>query len=142
MYPFLRRRRLEVPEVAMQRLRLHRSRIKRHLSDQGFSITLQMIEFGEKDTRAYVSAYNGTDNVASFYDFDAKIIQGTRQLDADTPFDYDVKEVQEDLSPGVRTDGVMVFGKADPSQPMQVHFEWSSDNYNINSHPIVFEVKP
>src|SRR5829696_9148423 len=64
-------------------------RVGKTLSDQGFSITLQKIEFGEKDTRAYVSAYNGTDNVASFYDFDAKIIQGTHQLDADIPFDYD-----------------------------------------------------
>jgi hypothetical protein len=103
------------------------------LADQGFSVTLKKIEFGEKDTRVYVSAYNRTNSDASFYDFDAKILQGTHQLDADTPFDYSVKEVQEDLSPGVRTNGVMVFGKANPSQPLQVHFEWSSNNYNINT---------
>jgi hypothetical protein len=39
-------------------------------------------------------------------------------------------------------DGVVTFGKVDPSQPMQVRFEWYSENFNITAHPIVFQVTP
>jgi hypothetical protein len=116
--------------------------VGRTLTDQGFSITLKKIEFGEKTTRVYVAVYNGTGTGASFYDFSTKIIQGSRQFDQETTYDYDVKAPQSELRPGVRTDGVVTFGKVSPSQPFEVRFEWSSDNYNITTHPIVFEVTP
>ena len=112
------------------------------LTDRGFSVTLEKIEFGEDTTRAYVTAYNGTNRGASFYDFDAKIMQGSQQLDAETPFDYEVQAPQTDLSPGAETEGVVVFGKADSSQPLEVSFQWSSDNYNITPNPLVFQVTP
>jgi hypothetical protein len=116
--------------------------VGRTLSDQGFSVTLKKIEFGRKTTRVYVSAYNGTGTGASFYTFNPKILQNSRQFDQETTFDYEVKVPQSELSAGVRTDGVVTFGKVDPSQPMQVRFEWYSENYNITAHPIVFEVTP
>jgi len=114
--------------------------VGRTLTDQGFSITLKKIEFGEETTRAYVSAYNGTNTLAYFSDYDTKIIQGSRQIDQETAYDYDVKAPQSELNAGVRTEGVVTFGKADSSQPMEVRFEWSSDNYNVTSNPIVFEI--
>ncbi len=116
--------------------------VGRTVSDQGFSIKLKKIEFGEDTTRVYVSVYNGTGAGASFSDYDAKILQGSRQFDQETTFDYEVKAPQTDLRPGVRTDGVVTFGKVDPSQPLEVRFEWYSDNYNITAYPIVFQVKP
>ncbi len=50
-------------------------------------------------------------------------------------------DIQSDLRPGVRTDGVVTFGKVDPSRPLEVRLEWYSDNYNITAHPIVFQVR-
>jgi len=116
--------------------------VGRTLADQGFGVTLKKIEFGEDTTRVYVSVQNGTGTGASFYDYDAKIIQGSRQFDQETNYDYEVKAPQSDLRPGVRTDGVVTFGKVDPSKPLEVRFEWYSDNYNVNAHPIVFQVRP
>lgn len=116
--------------------------VGRTLADQGFGVTLKKIEFGEDTTRVYVSVQNGTGTGASFYDYDAKIIQGSRQFDQETNYDYEVKAPQSDLRPGVRTDGVVTFGKVDPSKPLEVQFEWYSDNYNVNAHPIVFQVRP
>src|SRR5829696_8476454 len=116
--------------------------VGRTLSDQGFSIKLKKIEFGEDTTRVYVSIFNGTDTGVSFSDYDAKILQGSRQFDQETTYDYEVKAPQSELRPGVRTDGAVTFGKVDPSQPLQVRFEWYSDNYNVNAHPIVFQVRP
>ena len=40
----------------------------------------------------------------------------------------------------MRTDGVITFGRADSSEPMEVRFKWSSDDYNVTPNPIVFEV--
>lgn len=108
--------------------------------DQGFSITLNKLEFAENTTRVYVTAENGTGDPVSFYGFDSKIIQGTKQLDQEEPFEYDLAEPQSDLSPGVQTEGALVFGPVDPSQPFQIQFEWYSENFNITANPIVFEV--
>lgn len=108
--------------------------------DQGFSITLNKLEFAENTTRVYVTAENGTGDPVSFYGFDSKIIQGTKQLDQEEPFEYDLAEPQSDLNPGVQTEGAMVFGPVDPAQPFQIQFEWYSENFNITANPIVFEV--
>jgi hypothetical protein len=51
------------------------------LGDQGFEVTLDKIEFGEDSTRAYVKMANNTGRGASFYTFDAKIQQGSTQVD-------------------------------------------------------------
>lgn len=111
-------------------------------SDKGFGVTIQKIDFGQKTTRVYVTAQNGTQSNVSFYDTDAKIIQGSSQSDAKLPMNYDIHEPQSELSPGVKSSGAMVFGKVDPSQPFQIRFGWSSDNYNINPKAIVFEIQP
>lgn len=111
-------------------------------SDQGFFITIDKIEFAEKSTRVYIIARNDTAQPASFYVFDAKIVQGSTQVDQDTPFDYEIKEPQDTLSPGVETQGIVAFGPVNPSQPFHISFEWSSDNYNITTKPITFQIQP
>ena len=108
--------------------------------DQGFSITLNKLEFADNTTRVYVTAENGTEAPVSFYGFDSKIIQGTKQLDQEEPFEYNLAEPQSDLSPGVQTEGALVFGPVDPAQPFQIQFEWYSENFEITANPIVFEV--
>ncbi len=50
--------------------------------------------------------------------------RSSRQFDQETTFDYEVKAPQSDLNAGVRTDGVVTFGKVDPAQPLEVRFEW------------------
>jgi hypothetical protein len=90
----------------------------------------------------YISAHNGTNAVASFYTYDTKILQGGRQIEEDMSFAYELPEPQSDIEPGVRTDGAVILGKADPTEPMRVKFEWYSDNFNINAKPIVFQVSP
>ena len=111
-------------------------------SDQSFTITVEKIEFAQESTRVYITALNGTGRKADFYTFDAKIIQGSTQVDQETPFDYEVQEPQENLSPGVKTEGVVVFGPVDPEAPFQLSFEWSSYNYNITPKPIRFQITP
>jgi hypothetical protein len=116
--------------------------VGRTLEDLGFGVTLKKIEFGDDTTRAYVTVYNGTGTGASFYDYESKILQGSRQFDYEYTYDYEVKAPQSDLSAGVRTDGVITFRKVEPAQPMEVRFEWYSENYDVTTHPIVFQIDP
>ncbi len=111
-------------------------------TDQGFSITLQKVEFGKATTRAYVNLQNGTGVHASFYAFDSKVIQGSNQIDPTDAYEYTELEPQSDLSPGVQSEGIVTFGPADPNQPLELQFGWSSEDYNITSNPVVFQVTP
>ena len=110
--------------------------------DQGFSIALQKVEFGEETTRAYVALQNGTGAPAGFYTFNARILQGARQIDPTDDYEYSELEPQSDLSTGVQTEGVVTFGPAETDQPLEVQFEWSSENYDLSPNPIVFQVVP
>ena len=110
--------------------------------DQGFSVTLLKVEFGRDTTRAYVSLQNGTGATASLYPFNAKILQGSTQVDPTDSFEYAELEPQTDLSPGVQSEGVITFGPVNPDQPFDVQFEWSSENYDITTNPINFSATP
>lgn len=106
----------------------------------GFSVTLEKMEFGERTTRVYLKARNDTGYPASFYSFNSRIIQGSRQIEPDDTMSYEfgLEEPQSDISPGVETEGVVVYGPVDPNQPFEVRFEWSSENYEITPGEIVF----
>lgn len=112
-------------------------------SDQGFYITLRKIEFGEESTRAYVTITNDTGRGASFYTFDMKIQQGSRQIDyLEDSFSYYDEEPQSELRPGIKTEGVIPFGPVDPDQPFEIILPWSSNNWNVNSRPVTFQINP
>ena len=113
------------------------------LGDQGFDVTLQKIEFGEESTRAYVTVRNDTGRGASFYTFDAKIQQGSTQADyLEDSYAYYEEEPQSELRPGVETEGVLAFEPVNPDQPFELVVPWTSNNYNITSRPVVFQVNP
>ncbi len=118
--------------------------VGRTLGGQGFEVTLEKIEFGDETTRAYVKMTNNTGQGASFYTFDAKIQQGSTQVDYLDDYSYDFydEEPQSELRPGVQTEGVLAFGPVDPNRPFELIVPWSSDNYNINVRDIVFQVSP
>lgn len=56
--------------------------------------------------------------------------------------DYEVKEPQDTLSPGVETEGIVTFGPVDPNQSFDVDFEWSSEDFNITPRTIPFQLNP
>lgn len=117
--------------------------VGRPKEDNGFSVTVEKVEFGEETTRIYVKARNGTDQPASLFTYDARIVQGSRQIDAnEDAYEYSSLEPQSDLEPGVETEGILTFGPADPSAPLRIRLEWYSENYEINTEPVVFKVQP
>ncbi len=110
--------------------------------DQGFSVTVDKVEFGEDTTRVYVTARNRTRDNANFFTHNARIIQGSRQVDPERSPQYDFPKPQSDLSPGTETEGVVAFGPVDPSRTFRIELNWSSRDYRVRAQPLVFEVSP
>ncbi len=118
-------------------------KIGRTLGNQGFEVTLEKIEFGKESTRAYVKLANNTGRGASFYSFDAKIVQGTTQVDyLEDSYDYYEEEPQDELRPGVVTEGVIPFEPVDPNRPFELRVPWSSNDWNVTARSVVFQVSP
>lgn len=105
-------------------------------------MTIQKLEFGKKTTRVYVGLYNETGVPASFYAFDSRIVQGSSQIEPTDSYEYSELEPQSDISPGVRSQGVVTFDAVDPNQPFELQFEWSSEDYNVTANPIAFVYEP
>ena len=112
------------------------------IQDQnGYKITLEKVEFAETETRAYVSIENGTKANASFYTFNTKIVQGSKQFEQETNFNANYEEPQSDLLPGVKTEGIISFGAIDPAAgDLSIIAEGSTDNYELSFAPFEFIV--
>lgn len=107
-------------------------------TQHGVSITLEKVEFAGTETRVFLTVTNGSGAEASFYSHTAKAQQGSQQFEPETFTEY--PELQSDLLPGTRTTGVMAFPKMAPDQPLRLFFEASSDNYELDFAPYVFQV--
>ena len=111
--------------------------------NQGFSATIDRIEFGEETTRVNVTASNNSGYKVSFFTHNAKIVQGSKQVDPDRySLRFDIPEPQSDLNPSVETEGVVVFGPVDPSGPFTIELDWSSRARDVRAQPLVFEISP
>ncbi|MDQ3520819.1 MAG: zinc ribbon domain-containing protein [Gemmatimonadota bacterium] len=112
-------------------------------SGERLSITLEKLDFGVKHARAHVTARNEGEKTAKL-DLDrSKIVQGGDRLGQKDPYDYSVTKPKSGLLTGEQTEGTVIFGRPDPSEPFQVSFEWERGGYMAkNPDPIVFQVTP
>jgi hypothetical protein len=109
----------------------------------GYSITLQKLEFGPRHTRAYVAARNDGDRGARMDFYRSKITQNSDRVGQNDPWDYNIPKPQAGLQPGEETEGVVIFGRADPSQPLEVSFAWQYGGFMADRpEPIIFGVAP
>ena len=112
-------------------------------SSEGFSITLVKVEFGVRHTRAFITARNDGDKTAKFDLYRSKIIQGSDRAGQTDPYEYSLPKPKPGLQPGEETEGVVIFGRADPSQPFQVSFAWERGGFMADRpEPLVFQVTP
>lgn len=118
-------------------------KIDKEINQHGIVVTLQKIEIAKNQTRVYLKVKNGTQDNASFYSSSAKLIVGNKQLEEEyaDPETTGLQEVQSELLPGVETEGVIVYPALDPNEKsITLYAEASSDNYDLDFTPFVFEV--
>ena len=76
----------------------------------GIKVVFHKVEFSDKNTRVYLTVQNLNPKVGiTFYDSDAKAIQGNRQYATAYSFDVVYPSIKSDIPPGIREDGVVLF---------------------------------
>lgn len=102
-------------------------------SEGGIKMTIDRIEVGSKETRAYVAFRNRSNYEFAIYTFSSKLIVDGRQYDPDYSSNY--PELSTELLPGARTTGVVVFPAVSPSATRyEIHVEGSSDNTDVGDY--------
>lgn len=113
------------------------------VENEGFSLTLQKLEFGTKHARAYISARNDGEKTVKL-DFNrSKITRGDDRFGNRDPYDYHLDKPKGGLPTGVQTEGWVIFGCPDTSKPFQVAFNWERGGFMAKEpDPLVLQVAP
>ena len=111
------------------------------IDQYGLRLTIQKIEFAEKQTRAYVKIRNASGYKASVYSYDAKIKQGSKQYDEKSDFFEDYKELPGDLLNGTTASGIVIFEPINyKTKNCQIVITGSTDNYWVDFKPYTFNI--
>jgi hypothetical protein len=114
--------------------------VNKEINQNGYKIKLKKIEIAEAETRAYISITNDTKDKINFYLYESKIVQDSKQIKQETNYKAEYPDMQTDLLPGVKEDGIISFKPMNPKGKAKVSFEGSSDNYDIDIKPFVFDI--
>ncbi|MHB8859124.1 MAG: hypothetical protein ACYC6Z_06550 [Thermoleophilia bacterium] len=88
-------------------------------SQNGLDVTLTKVELAKDETRFYVKVTNGTGAKISLSTYNAKVIQGSKQLETKMQFDNKNEELPNDFLAGVTAEGILVFPAVE-AQPKQL----------------------
>lgn len=115
--------------------------VNQKIDQLGYVVTVDKIEFAEKETRVYVTVQNnGSDNF-SVYSWSTKIVQDGKQFEPEFNFYYDYEEVQSDLIVGTSTSGVINFAPLDITKSIQIHIDGSSNNWDEEIETYIFDIE-
>lgn len=108
-------------------------------------LKVDKIEFAEKETRVYFTETNNSDYKFSLYTYSMNVVQNGKQFEqdytSDSIYSGNYPELSSDLMPGASSSGIVVFPALDNSMDFQITAEGSSDNYEIEFDPFIFEIK-
>ena len=110
------------------------------IDQSGIKVDVTKVEFAKDETRFYVTVTNNSSDSASLWTSSAKVIQNSQQKDQSYGNYWgDYPEVSSDIIPGASSSGIMVFDAMDPAA-LQLYIEGSSDNWDIELSPFVFDL--
>lgn len=113
---------------------------KQTIEQMGYSVTIDKIQFAEKETRVYLSVSNNGSENFSIYSWNTKIVQDGKQYENQSNYDYEYNELQTDLLVGVSSSGMLFFPAIDPEKPFTIYLDGSSDNWNEDIETYTFEI--
>ncbi|MEH7180519.1 LptM family lipoprotein [Neobacillus vireti] len=114
--------------------------VNKDINQHGYVLHLGKIEIAESETRLHVSITNNSDRNISFYSFNSKIVSGNQQLETQDNYDAGYTEVQSEILPGVKSEGIVVFPKVPETGTLKIMFEGSSEKYELDFQPFQFDV--
>lgn len=111
------------------------------IDKKGYKLTIDKVEFAEKETRIYYTFENGGKTTFSLYDYSVVATQGSNQLSmADRYFEDGYEGTEDDLKTGTISSGMLSFEGIDHENEFKVYFEGSDDNWD--SYEFVFTITP
>jgi hypothetical protein len=115
--------------------------INKTITQNGFSITMQKIEFADTESRVYLQLKNDSKGKVNLYKYSIKATQNGKQFEPSSNYDIDYPEVQTELLPGVASEGIITLEPLDgTSKSAQFYFEGSFADYNIRFEPMKFDI--
>ena len=105
----------------------------------GVKIKISKIELADNETRVFLSVDNQSGAASSFYTFNSKIIQGTKQYTEETNYEAGYDEIESDIPSGVKEEGVIAF-KAIKNKDFKFTCEGQSENYELDGDNFTFEI--
>ncbi|MBS4177744.1 DUF4352 domain-containing protein [Bacillus sp. FJAT-49731] len=111
-------------------------------NQHGYKLVVEKVELADQETRVYVKVLNESEDKISFYSFNTKLVANGKQYEEEMNYDANYPEVQSEILSGVGTEGIIAFPKLpDDLDTFQLYFEGSSDNYELDFEPFVFDIK-
>ena len=105
----------------------------------GYSVTLQKIEFSEKETRLYIKIDNNGSDKFSVYEYNIIVSQNGKQYEYQYNYDADYPEIQSGLLVGNSSEGIIPFPKLSQDS-LTITIEGDSYNYREDLKPFTFKV--
>ena len=100
---------------------------------------MQKVELAETETRVYVSITNNGTDTFDMYSFNAKLIQNGKQYEEEANYEADYPEIQNDLSIGVTTEGIITFPPIEEA-PFQIVLPANSGNYHEEINDYTYDL--
>lgn len=111
----------------------------------GFSVSVDKIEYADTETRVYLTATNNSEYTTSYGVYSIRLIQDGQQIEQDSAsssaYMGDYPELSYDVSAGASTSGVVVFPAIDQTKDFQVIVpDTYSDNYELEFSDFTLDV--
>jgi len=103
----------------------------------GYTVSVDKVEFSEKETRVYVSVSNN--GKATLYVGDSVIIQDGKQYKSTTNYDANYDEIHYKIIKGASSAGIVVFPAINPAD-FELSFDVHSDDFDENLGEYAFEI--
>jgi len=104
----------------------------------GYTVSVDKVEFSEKETRVYVSVSNN--GKATLYVGDSVIIQNGKQYSSTTNYDADYEEIPYEILKGASSTGIIVFPTINPAD-FELSFDVHSDDFEEKLGEYIFEIR-
>jgi hypothetical protein len=116
--------------------------VNKEINQNGYVIQLNKVEFGTKNTRAYLTITNNTKGNVMFNIYESKATQGNKQFEIDNDSYGKYPEFNTEILPGIKEEGVVVFKALDTNgQNARFIFDGhSSSDYSLEFNPYTFDV--
>lgn len=110
------------------------------LDMQGLEITVDKVEFSDKETRVYLTAKNNTSDNWNLWIYSSNIIQNGSQFGTEMNYEADYQEIPTELLPGVTASGVICFKPVEKTD-FSLILETNSHDYNIEEQVFNFDIE-